>query len=252
MKKYNRKFGCEFEISTGFYKVKKIIEPIILNVYGRNKFKSLHRVHNSENNRQWHLKLDSSTGCECVTPISNYKDLGKICKVISLLSKNDKIEITEHDAMHVHIDAKDMSDSHLVVAWMQIEKIFIRCFPEHRRFSNYCEQLLAYQRKNKKLSDCFIDALRISEDHHSIFSLDYFKRRKTVEFRICEGTLDPYIVKNLIRFYMLFLNYAKTIDPAKIICSYDAIESITELISIIDINNLEIEDFLHDRYKKFS
>jgi hypothetical protein len=252
MSKYSREFGCEFEFSSSFHKVAKIARKAIGKVYGGNSLRVKDDWYSSVNNKRWHMKTDASTDCELATPVSSYPDLNKIFKVISFLKKSGEVKVSKRDAFHVHINAKDISPDKLIVAWIQMEKIFSMCFPSHRRNNtHYCAHLLHRYRKNDTLAKYFKYAFEESTQHHVIFSLHHYEARKTVEFRICEGTLDTELIQHLIRFYMSFLDYAKKFDATMTACEEKSISKINDLFNVIEVP-YSTETFLIKRFRKFS
>jgi hypothetical protein len=213
-KTYNRKFGCEFEFSTKFETLSELIHGIIPQIYGPDSILARNMFFKSVKNIRWHLKSDATTECELVTPISNYEDLGKIRKVLKKLNKH-YIRITKHDSVHVHMDAEDISKRQIIAAWMQIEPIIMKCFPKHRHNNEYCIPLM---KPNSSIAELFLEAEDDVANHHSILSLANYKNRGIVEFRICHGTIDPDFITGLVKFYMIFLRYAKSMDPIDMIC----------------------------------
>lgn len=228
---YHRKFGCEFEFSSDFETVSAIASKAIISIYGQNKLYVKYKWYKSINNLQWHLKLDSSTSAELVTPVSNYTDLPKICKVIQYLGNND-IQVTKNDSFHVHMYAGDITRNSIVVSWIQIEKIFSKIFPPNRRKNDYCK-LIGNNRKSI-LAKKFIDAENNSQEHHCSLSLLNLDKRKTIEFRLAQGTTDPDFITGLVKFYMSYLNYAKHIDPVKLLCE-DQIDNMDKIVELLNI-----------------
>jgi len=248
---FYRKFGFELEFSTYMNAVQEMVKKIIPKIYGRNKLvpDAASWECNKKYNK-WELKSDGSTECELTTPISTIKDFKKIEQVLIEL-KERNISVTRKDSVHVHMQANKISKHQLIAAWLQIENIIIKCFPRHRRNNTYCQKLIHW-RKYKKLSDFFIKAEDEAKDHHSIFSLCYYDDRKTVEFRVMEGNINIQDIKPWVKFCMLFLNYAKTIDPIEIICKKkNRINNIKELIELLKIYDEEIIEFLKRRKKKW-
>jgi len=150
------------------------------------------------------------------------------------------------------MQANKITEHQLITAWLQIEKIIIKCFPKHRRNNTYCYRLI-HKKKYRKISDLLIEAEKEAQDHHAIFSLCYYNTRKTVEFRIMEGNINIQDIQPWVKFCMLFLNYAQTIDPIQIICNTkQSIKNLQQLIKLLNIQDNEIIKFLKERKKKFS
>ena len=249
---YFRKFGFELEFSSKFEYVKNIVQSIIPKIYGKKSLK----IENGtcvldDNFNKWEFKFDGSTECELTTPISTIKDFPKIEKVVNEL-KTKKIDITKKDSVHVHMQANDVHYHNIIAAWIQIEQAIIKCFPKHRRNNEtYCHKLI-HGKNYKKISDFFMKAESESSDHHAILSLNYYYDRKTVEFRIMEGNIDINTIKPWVKFCMLFLNYARDIDPVKIICDKQKPKTnIQDIIELLNIADEEVIEFLISRTKKY-
>lgn len=247
----NIKFGCEFEFSTDI----EIVANIVKEVLG-NELTHRNEYFKSKNNRKWHLKTDSSTCCELCTPVSSYDDMEYICSVIQHISRS-KIKTTKNDSMHVHVRTNKVSKENLITAWIMIEKTLIKCFPKHRRQkygyyskNNYCGMLINHTAK-KNIASLLNSAMKISDDHHSVFSSKYYESRGTVEFRISEGTTKIKHVKNWVKFCLQFINFAKDINPYESLTSIPYKMNIEELISVMNIRDYNLGQWLKERYNLY-
>jgi hypothetical protein len=244
-----RKFGIELEFSTEFEEAETIVTPIIKEICGNRRLYCLNKVFKSnDNKKQWHLKADHSTHTELVTPISSYNDLFSIKKVIGKIEKSD-LEITKEDGLHFHLQVSKNKADNIILGWLQIENILLKCFPRHRRNNYYCERINRDYRRNS-LKQIFEEAKNLAEDHHSDISLEKYNYRNTVEFRLSEGTKNPNIVENWLKFYELFLNYAENINFEKVIknSSTKDIKNIQDVIFLLKVKSEKICDFLKKRY----
>jgi len=242
---YSRRFGCEFEFSSPFDDIEKVLKTII----PKNKLKAEKTWYLSSKNKQWHLKTDATTESELATPISTLKDLPKIKKILDAL-KEAKISITQADSTHMHIETKDVPKHNIITAWIQIEKAILKCLPKHRRNNTYCQKLI--QPHQNDIARFLMKAENVAQEHHSILSLYYYDERKTIEFRGCEGSYDIKTVENWLKFYMNFLNYAKKIDPVQIICDSHQIKtSLIDVMNLLQIKDKHIVDFLDERGTRF-
>lgn len=233
---FNRNFGCEFEYTTSFKEIELIITKIIRTVYKKNNIKIEERMVDSVRNKKWHLKLDGSTGCELVTPISKIANLNKILIIVDYLKQN-KVKITTSDSIHVHIEAKNISMKKIIVAWMQIENFIMHYFKKHRQNNSYCDRLVRGN-KNQKIKSFLNDAMEKSLDHHAAISLSHYNDRKTVEFRLSHATFDPFFIEGWIKFCMYFLNYAKKINIAKTLqMPTNTIKDYKDIISLLKITD---------------
>jgi hypothetical protein len=166
--------------------------------------------HKSNNNTKWHVKTDSTTGAEITTPVSKMQDLGNICRVARLAS--DKLKITRRDGFHVHVFCGDTDPRKVLLYWSKVENLVLSIFPKHRRKNQYCPPIVG-----KTLADTVLNA----ENHWAIVSTDRFKKIKTIEFRIAEGTLDPNFIKHWVRFCVYFVDWAVRCDPLDLLCEGD-------------------------------
>jgi len=254
MKINNRPFGCEFEVSTSFQTLKKIIAPIIKKIYGKYQLYAREETFDSDTRtNKWHLKLEPSSVSEFCTPISTFKDIKRICQVIEELDKND-IKITNDDSLHVHVSIPDVDPKHIIATWLQYDYEIKRCFPKHRWDKDkeaYNDEILKYKGKKKRVADFLKDAISSSESHQSILSFSNYEERKTVEFRISEGTLDPEHVYCWIKFCLYLVNYAKTIeDPILLVCEELNQKTLYEMMDDLDIDDERVLDWLIKRRGK--
>lgn len=247
-----RKFGCEFEFSTEFYDAEPIVRRAINKVYGTGNLHAAKTFFYSNKNKKWHFKTDSSTETELATPVSNHRDLPRICKVANILDKNNKIEITKKDALHVHMHATDIPENNIIVAWMQIENAVLRCFPKYRRTKiRYCPPLISKKKKDEDISKSVMRAIQYAEVHHSIISLYRYKEYGTAELRISECNLEADHITNLVRFFNYFLNYAKTINPLIIACSgKKSYKTLPRIFDLLDVD-YRVEKYFLSRARKF-
>jgi hypothetical protein len=249
MNNRDRKFGCEFEFSSSIEQISSYLSPAIINIYGEDKIIVTTAWCKSTDMTRWYLKKDSTTLCELTTPVSFFNDLVKIKKVLKVLEKNSP-RITRNDSLHMHIDASDVSKQNLIFLWMKIEPIFLLCLPKHRRNNTYCEKINHIPINNKYWFSALAKGLDLSNEHHSLFSLYYYKnKRKTVEFRGCEGTYDFYTMNMFLHFYMAFISRASKIDLIKELFSEYKIETIDDMFFYLKINNNRVKEFFRRRFE---
>jgi len=249
MGRYWRKFGCEFEFSSSINELGEKVIEATRKIYGRKKVHISYKHHRSLNNKNWHVKADSTTLSELASPVSKYKDLSKICNLIEILKKNN-IEITNQDSFHIHMQVSDCSTDRIITAWLQIAPIIRQCYPKYRRNSEYCKNLSS-NTKTGTIARIFPWAIEQAEDHHSELSSEKFDINKTVEFRLGEATFDKKTITTFIKFFMLFLDYAKNMEMAKVLCDKNArCKSLKDVIKLLNIKS-KIRDFLFSRIEKF-
>jgi len=252
MKNINdRRFGCEIEVSTPFDKAKELFVPIIKSIYGPRSIRAQEKHCDTTGNRKyWHLKDEPTTESELCTPISTWKDIKNIQKVMSKIQKVG-IKITRDDSIHVHVQANDVDPRNILVAWLFYESTIKKCFPAHRRKNENCFSLIKEKGKDKNIAYFLMNAILESEDHKSIISFNHYEERKTVEFRISEGSDDPNHIRNWILFCLTFVNESKKIDPILTICHEVNTTNICDLIYSLGIKDKKLSDWLEMRYSKF-
>jgi len=209
-----RSFGCELEFCSDWERTKDALHQAVEDVYGPHKLMVREAWYRSINNRTWHMKEDGSTTGEIVTPVSTEDDLDLICEVIGLLRASG-VKAGRKDGFHVHVWARDLDPRMLVASWARIETQVMSVFPRHRRSNYYCAPI----RDSR-----FESMMESARKHHAALSMRLrkfpkspkeprMKQRGTVEFRVAEGTFDPVLVRNWIRFCLRFVEGAKDIDP---------------------------------------
>lgn len=247
----DREFGCEIEMSTPFDEVKSILENIINNKHKHEKLMSRKAYYDSTcNYGKWHLKTDTTTETELCTPISTFSDMKDIMKVVRK-TKSSGVKITKNDSLHVHVQANDVDPRNVLAAWLLHERTIKDCFPSHRRKNDYSSQLIKCRRRDKNIANFLMEAIIESEDHYCIISFHHYECRKTIEFRISEGTLDPEHIRNWVKFCLVFVETAKKIDPIITICKEINSSSIEELIDWLNSEDKRLHEWLRDRYEKF-
>jgi hypothetical protein len=247
----DREFGCEIEISTPFEDSKEILKPIIEKEYGERTLQAIQNYYDSTNNyKKWHLKIDTTTEAELCTPISKFNQLKHIKKVVEKARK-EGIEITKRDSLHVHVQANDVDPRNVLAAWLLFESTIKDCFPSHRHKNDYSSQLIKCRRKGKNIANFLMRAIIESEDHHCIISFHHYEDRKTIEFRISEGTLSGDHIRNWVKFCLCFVNAAKKIDPVITICKEINSTNIDDLIEWMKIKDKKLQSWLRKRHQEF-
>jgi hypothetical protein len=245
---YGRPFGFELEFSTPIDKLADIMRKIV--PPGQLKIKP----NMCNKYRHWQIVHDYTTESELVSPILKYSDMPDIQRIIGKLKKSS-LKITKKDSFHLHVYAGDVPEDNIIIAWLSIEHIIKKCFPRHRRKSEWAESLMEHYSKNKKIADFFADAVLKSKDHSVILSLQHYRgrNRHTVEFRLFEGTIDFENIENWIKFCMIFLNYAKKIKVVdKIISNSEKLKDLDDLIKEMKLSKYpKVMKWLEKRLKKY-
>jgi hypothetical protein len=224
-----RAFGVELEVcDTGVNKgtLSKVIR----------KTDKLHSVFVSGWNptyetTKWHVKNDSSCGLE----VASYKSKG-IGDLLNIAAVAEAIQeaggvVNEKCGMHVHVDVSDFSPTQVatvIAFWIKIEKVIANMLPSHRVNNKYCKFLTHYLSKKIKqfnsnssafwqlvkpdLSGNYNKQRRVSLNVWNYAYANHFSlnTRKTLEFRMPEGTLDSKEIKNWLRLPQLVTTILRT------------------------------------------
>jgi hypothetical protein len=247
----DRNFGYEFETSTPLDDLKKIAKPIIESVYGKRRFRCSSQADPTENNNFWHLKIEPSSETELCTPISTTGDLTKIAKVASLLKK-EGVKITDSDSLHVHVSAEDVDPRVVLATWIQYESAIKNCFPQRRWKESknaFNVEFIKYKGEKRKVADFLQDALYDSEFGNCLLNFEHYKKRKTIEFRISEGTLEEDHVKNWAKFCIYFVNKCKSFDAFSMLCNNVNKECAFSLSNDFSIKDNNLINWIKDRYE---
>jgi len=238
-----RAYGCEFEFSTEWDEA----EPVIRGAIGARKLVVEERRCRSINNYKWHMKKDGTTEYELASPVSRDGDLARICSIIGRLSR--KLKVTRVDGFHVHVQARDVDKRVLVAAWLRLESAMTRIVPRWRRSAGFC---FAVGTKWNPVADELKGAMEQASDHHAACSTKYYDELGTVEFRLCEGTTSPKVVRAWTRLCLAFVEYAKRCDVVSLLCGKCGDMTFDDMVLEMD-PDLDEEDVgvLRSRRNKF-
>lgn len=233
-----RRFGVELEASN------TVNREFIINVIQRN---SHHRIKNdgytqSLGNDYWHLKYDSSCAASFVLGSENkgweiasfvgsgIRDAQHIGDVAEHL-KNAGLEVNNNCGLHVHVEVADFTPKQmgvLLAHWLKVERFMTSVVPLRRKRGIYCEPLYysfrAIDRSKRWTATCLWNRLRpknlSSQDNfcrwQSVNLVNYANglvdsryKRKTIEFRLPEGSLSKSDVINWVRLFVNFVDFVK-------------------------------------------
>jgi len=197
-------------------------------------------------NDYWHVKYDSTcgtkgkgkdSGWEVASFVAKgYKDLAHIGKVADTLDRSG-IPVNQNCGLHVHVDASTFEKEDvavLVARWLKIEHWIKQILPAHRKSCKYCKSLSTFYKKklfgvSKADSSSFWEIIKptnlnIHENSQKKVAINLVnytlavtpkyeshvnKSRRTIEFRIAEGTLDGTTIKQWVRLFLLFAQQSK-------------------------------------------
>ncbi len=173
------------------------------------------------NNPHWVVKPDNSCGIEINSPIlKGWRGLKKLMVLVEAL-REAGIRSDNRCSLHVHVNIADLSTRQLaavIAYYIKCEHIFFDAMPPHRKNNRYCQLLGMTElfEHDFNLSPEEIIARVSAVKYYSMNTYHFYKgggfgtdnhRKKTIEFRIAEGTacLDPVMVKNWIRLLLHFV-----------------------------------------------
>lgn len=234
-----RRFGVELEINNT---VSRSLISEVIDAYSDRKIK-LAVWAQSRNNDFWHIKEDATCGLvgreyDKGWEVASYvghgeEDISHIGMVAQALAEAG-CEVNENCGLHVHVEAADFDAYQMGILlghYAKFEHVLLDLVADHRHVNPYCETLYA-EFDYKDRIKCWSPPemwLRLKPKNHSPHNNPYRWRsvnlvnfsiglvnknwnRKTVEFRLPECSLIDYDVKNWIRFFVNFVDWAKTQD----------------------------------------
>lgn len=244
--KFQRRFGLEIELSNSLAKssVVKAIENC-----------SNYKVHSpcyrrSIDNRIWHVKTDTTCGDDEDDPsgweVASFvghgpHDIVHMGDVATAL-KEAGATINCNCGLHIHAEANDFTPFDvgvLLAYWVKIEHIVKNLVASYRNFE-YCwpledtlEDILGPKFRNylydpEELYGCFLPNKEESPwecRYCAINVINYYlclkdrrRKRKTLELRFPESTLEVNDVIGWLRLYLNFIEYAKTAPMPTTLC----------------------------------
>ena len=239
----HRRFGVEVELNTLSGIVKTLNEDsgespegsdLVSQILSKTLHKTIeiHGWHTTNNNLKWIIKPDSSCGIEICSPVlKGWYGLRSLVEVVDALSKESKIRADKRCSFHVHINVSDLTKKQLtsiIAYYIKCEHVLFDCFPFFRKQSRYCS-FLGYSHFFQLSDEISYDELlnKISGTKYSSCNTYHFwkgggltssnLRKPTVEFRIADNEfcVDPFLVKNWVRFLLHFVETTKNLPVPK-------------------------------------
>lgn len=197
-------------------------------------------AHNSGNS-DWICKTDSSCGFEIASRVlgsirsirKTVKDLSVMEKVVSVLREKGA-KITVACGIHVHVWIGDLSKQDvekLLYYWVKFEKTLMDMMPASRKKNRFCPAPSGFLNPDEKLSYNDIN----SKAYHSrgTLNMGWYRDRQTIEIRLAEGSTDPIMVKNWVRFLLHFVEKVASFPEAKDV-NWLTLE---ECLDLLDLSN---------------
>jgi hypothetical protein len=239
----NRRFGTELEFGKTISKheVVKTIQD-----FSNYKVKSVGHIA-SRGNKLWHVKTDCTCGAdgyggwEVASFVGkNHRDIMHIGGAAKAL-KDSGAAVNRNCGLHVHVEIADFQKRDigvLMARWLKIEKI-MRLAISKKRELDYCvpirkvtdwrwlEHYFGKYYSPQELYELYMPCNREDVDefrYRAINIVNYYRglrnknyKRKTVEYRLSEGTLEENDVVNWVRLYVNFTDTVKNAQmPANI------------------------------------
>lgn len=171
---------------------------------------------------------------------SGVSDLSHICEVADFLSTSG-VKVNDNCGFHIHADASDLTTDQvgrILSSWVKIENFLSLALPFRRYKNSYCEMISSkgdihslakvlnkdgdfeqrliaraiyelikpndvslYENRDRRVTLNLVNYCRAEQQKHS--------NRKTIELRWPEGTLNGNDIKNWVRLFLNFIEYAK-------------------------------------------
>jgi hypothetical protein len=254
-----RNFGIELEMGNFIpkNKIKNLIKVVSKIPVEVTKYQL------SSNNNFWHVKDDATCGIlgrrgPKGVEVASYvakgsKDINHIAGIASFLY-DAGCRSNQNCGTHIHADVKDLDIKSLgtiLSYWLKIETWIENSLPSSRINNKYCRKLSGKigldREKKRKPEDVFSllapSNLNIYENEERRVSLNlvnYMRaivgiaKRKTIELRYPEGTLDSRDIKSWIYLFLSFIENCKDKDVPDNLLDC---ESIDEVLCFLGVNH---------------
>lgn len=221
-----RRFGVEIELNTtsgdvkelgegelpeGAHDVAKIVSDVARHTV------EVHSWHHTHNNDAWVVKPDRSCGIELCSPVlKGWEGLKSVLQVVEALSYSG-VSADERCSLHVHVNVADLPLNQMgsvVARYIKSELTIMEAMPRSRRANRYCQCIGMsdlIDHSTVPSPSALIHRVSMTK-YHSLNAYHMRKsKRRTMEFRVGDNTmcLDPYAVKNWVRFLLHFVETTK-------------------------------------------
>jgi len=215
-----RAFGIELEMLTS-----GVTQTQLRNVI--TKADSKHPVHvtgwqQSQGNSYWHVKTDSTCGYEVASyKAKGAKDVMNIAKIAGAIQSLGA-KVDNSCGLHIHVETTDFNVNEmasLIANWIKMENIICEAVPVHRANNIYCKTYsTAIPLKNLENPVSFWTHICPTSFSHearrkslNVCNYAFNPGKRTVEFRMPEGTLDFHEIKNWTRLLVNFVHFIKKV-----------------------------------------
>jgi len=163
------------------------------------------------NNTEWVVKTDSSCGWEVASRVmSSVADLKKAVKVVQAMHRAGA-KVDCRCGLHVHVEVTDFNRdalATLVQWWVKFERFTCDVLDPSRKSNTYCLPIGEYFRAERSYDTD--QTMYQIEGRRQALNVGHYEARKTIEFRIAQGTNDFVNIKNWVRFLLTFVEFTKT------------------------------------------
>lgn len=236
--KFQRHFGLEIELSKSL--AKRSVVEAIENCSNYKVHSSYYR--RSVDNKIWHVKSDMTCGDDEDDPsgweVASFVGRGPHDIIhmgeVATAIKEAGAKVNHNCGLHIHAEAIDFTPSDvgiLLAYWVKVEHIIRHLIASYRNFE-YCwplentlEGVLGPRFRGntydpEEIYRCFLPSgndnpweyryYAINIINYYLCSKDRRRKRKTLELRFPESTLEVNDVIGWLRLYLNFIEYVKT------------------------------------------
>lgn len=179
----------------------------------------VHGWRHNHNNSVWVCKPDSSCGIELCSPVLEESRIDEALAVLDALNSRSEITAGPNCAFHVHVDVSPLVAESptcseplcsVLAWWVKCEPVLMDSVPARRRNSRFCRcigftDLFDHDERVVPL----MAVTKLREKYLSVNTTHLVARkRNSIEFRILEGTKDPSLAGDWIRFVLNFVRNA--------------------------------------------
>ena len=205
---FTRQFGFELEFlceGVSQPRLKESVETV------SGERAEIHDHGHQYNNNEWVVKTDSSCGWEVASRVmSSVADLKKAVKVVQAMHRAGA-KVDNRCGLHVHVEVTDFSRDTLATLiqwWVKFERFTCDVLDPSRKNNSYCRPIGEYFQAERSYDTD--QTMYEVNGRRNALNTTHYDARKTIEFRIAQGTSDFVNIKNWVRFLLTFVEFAKT------------------------------------------
>lgn len=165
----------------------------------------------------WCCKPDRSCGIELCSPVLDESSKGQLFDVMNAISSDPLVSVDERCSFHVHVELSSPdfapSSAAILAWWIKCEHVFFDFASPSRKNNYYCRPigLLDLFSPDEEVA---VESIfrKLGQKYLSANAFHFFnRRRKTIEFRLAEGTKDSSFADKWIRTVLNFSERASSI-----------------------------------------